>query len=207
MERSRIISRSRRWAGAAVAVAVAGMVVGGCTIEATANDTEFDTTHPAVPFNVTVDVPFDLGEGGNALRVTVMSISPFDQTPEHFPRLRVAMRSENDSDRTLDNPDVQLHCDESSIGGEWYGGSTWEIQAGLRSGESREGEVYVGFPAKAEDSQYSVASCSNAYLSITGIRWNDRQTYEARIVVPPEVIDGAVDAPVGEHLPRPRPQS
>ena len=186
------------------------VVVAGCAIEATeatGKDTAFDQTHPAVPFSVTADVPFDLGEGKDALRVTVLNVSAFDQTPEHFPRLRVAMRSENDSDRTLSNPDIQLRCDESTIGGEWYGGSTWEIDALLRAGESREGEVYVGFPAKSPDSQYSVASCTNGYLAITGTRWNDRQTYEARMVVPPEVIEASIDAPIGQHLPRPRPLS
>lgn len=179
----------------------------GCTIEASNKDTAFDTTHPPVPFEVAMTTPFDLGEAPDAVRITVLNVSAFDQTPEHFPRLRVAMRSENDSDRSLANPDIQLHCDESPVGGEWYGGSTWEINAVLRSGETSEGEVYVGFPAKGELSQYPVASCTNAYLTLTGTRWNDRQKYEARLTVPTDVIDAAIDAPIGVHLPLPRPQT
>jgi len=181
--------------------------VAGCAGTTPDVGAEFDKTHPPVPFSVTEGTAFDLGEGQDTVRLTVMHISEFDQTPEHFPRLRIAMRSENTSDRTLNNPDLQLHCDESPVGGEWYGGSTWEIDAILKSGETREGEVYIGFPPKTDRSQYAVASCTNAYIAITGTRWNDRQTFEARITVPPEVIQAAIDAPIGEHLPRPRPQN
>lgn len=188
-------------AGAAIAV-LAGA---SCAQNTVQFRPDFDTVTDPVPFDVKLGDSFDLGDPGNVIRLVILNIDAFDQTPERFPRLRVAVRSENVSDRTLNNPDVQLFCDEATSGGGYHGGSTWEMNAVIKPGEFREGELYLGFPPKDSNPQYSIASCSNPRIIFTGTNWNTRQQFQARFEVPVEVIDAAIEARIGVNLPLPPP--
>jgi hypothetical protein len=146
-----------------------------------------------------------LGVGINHFGVdtNLLRIESFDQSVDAFPRLRVILRSENLTDQVMRNPAVELWCDESEDGGEWFLGSTWEAHALLPPAEVSEGEIIVGFPHKPESERYPVASCSNARVKVIGENTADRQQSVAVYAVEPEVIDEAIDAPRGRQLPLP----
>ena len=135
--------------------------------------------------------------------VNVLRIESFDQSPDAFPRLRAIIRSENTSELMARNPAVELWCDESEEGGEWYLGSTWEAYALLPPAEVTEGEIIFGFPHKPESDRYSVASCSNARVKVIAEKTSDRQESIAVYALEPEIIDEAIDAPRGRRLPLP----
>lgn len=137
------------------------------------------------------------------VEVTVLSIDAFDRSPEGFPRLQVAVRSENTTFGPVRNPDAELVCDEVPVGGEWWNGSTWEANSLLGPGEVNEGLVYVGFPSLADRPEYPVPTCTNARAVLTATDVTDRSETQLVYPVEAEVIDAAIDALLGNPLPLP----
>ena len=133
--------------------------------------------------------------------VTMMSVVAYTQNPSGFPRLVVAMRSENTTDRMLRNPAAELQCDEGPDGGDWYNGSTWEADGLLPAGNVNEGQLYLGFPAKPGASGYPVPTCTNPQIVMTLTDDSTRQQHLIKFAVDPSVIQNAIQAPIGPELP------
>jgi hypothetical protein len=112
------------------------------------------------------------------------------------------MRSQNTTLDRKRNPDVSLHCEEAPKGGDWYAGSTWDINGQLAPGAVDEGVLYVGFPHKAEP-RYPVARCTDAHLVVTGTRSADRAKISVTVPVPAATISKAIDQPRGRPMPLP----
>jgi len=127
---------------------------------------------------------------------TVIGLEAFDQSAEGFPRLRATIRSENGLDVPSENPDVAMHCDESTEPGDWYRGSTWEANGIIGTGRVLEGQIILGFPPKEDALRYPVPTCTKGVVEVTGTDPLDR---DRKIItsydVPPEMIATAIDAP------------
>ena len=147
----------------------------------------------------TVGTPVDLF----GVDFDVLSIAEFEQSPEAFPRLRMTIRTENTTEKSLRNPDVKLWCDEATEGGEWYMGSTWEANALLPPQEVNEGEIYVGFPRKPDADRYPVPTCTNPRVVVTATDTTDRRRQVATYRIDPDLIETAIAAPRGRPLPLP----
>lgn len=141
----------------------------------------------------------DVSAGG--VMATVVDILPFDQSPSGVPRIQLVMRSENLTDHEVDNPDLDLRCDESPKNGDWYRGSTWEPNQLLPVNRVAQGEVVVGFPLRAKSSDYPVVTCTNPRVRLTlrGVRDEPPVAYD--YPVPAEVIAEALRRPRGTTLP------
>ena len=181
----------------ALAVAVAAMLIlSSCTKEAPPDPAL--TAGPTIRAGV-IGKPEDLF----GVKVSVVRIEAFSQSPESFPRLRVTMRSENQSEFDQQNPDVQLKCDESDKGGDWFLGSTWEPSGRLAKGVVNEGMVILGFPHKPSNPRYALPNCTNARVELTA---NEPGTFASVVVAYPVGADIAADAerqPLGPSLPLP----
>ena len=134
----------------------------------------------------------------------VIDVVTFSQTPTAFPRLAVTLRSENTTDRRSQNPDVQLQCDESATGGDWYRGSTWEPSGLVDAGSVNEGIVYIAFPAKPGNNKYSVPTCTGARLVVTGTDMSTRARVIVDYPISADIINEAVNQPKGPSLPLPQ---
>lgn len=181
---------------AAAAMIAAVTLVAGCTKESPPN-AALDSG-PSVRAGV-IGKPEDLF----GVRVSVVRIEVFSQSPDSFPRLRVTMRSENQSSFDQQNPDVQLKCDESRDGGDWFLGSTWEPSGRLAKGVVNEGMVIVGFPHKPANPRYVVPNCTNARVQLMA---DEPGTFRSVIVDYPVGADISADAerqPLGPNLPLP----
>jgi hypothetical protein len=135
--------------------------------------------------------------------LTVMTIDAYTQTPTGFPRLVLAVRSDNTTDKMLRNPDAELDCDEASQGGDWYNGSTWEANGLLPAGNVNEGQLYLGFPSKPSSTDYPVPTCTNPRIVMT---FTDDETLQQHVVKFPvdlTVVQEAIAAPLGPELPLP----
>ncbi len=137
------------------------------------------------------------------VHVTMMTVDPYTQTPTGFPRLVVAVRSENTTDRMLRNPKTELQCEEGAGGGEWYNGSTWEADGLLPPGNVNEGQLYLGFPAKRGAPDYPVPTCTNPQIVMTLTNDSTLQQHVVKFPVDLKVIQEAIQAPLGPELPLP----
>ncbi|MEI2654376.1 MAG: hypothetical protein V9G12_19895 [Microthrixaceae bacterium] len=72
------------------------------------NDATPTTTAPVPQAGV---LGQDVTYGG--VVVTVVSVAPFDQSPNGTPWIKAVMRSENVSDSVQKNPNLELICDET----------------------------------------------------------------------------------------------
>jgi hypothetical protein len=135
--------------------------------------------------------------------ITMMTVDPYTQTPTGFPRLVLAVRSENTTDRMLRNPQAELRCDEAADGGNWYNGSTWEADGLLPAGNVNEGQLYLGFPAKRGSSDYPVPTCTNPQIVMTLTNDSTLQQHMIKFPVDLSVIQEAIQAPLGLELPLP----
>jgi hypothetical protein len=151
---------------------------------------------PAAPTAGGLDEALDLG----GVVVTIRSIEVFTRAPTGFPRLKINLRSTNTSTIRRFNPSVRLFCHESPRAGDWHLGSTWEPEGLIGAGEILEGVLYVGFPAKADDGQFAVATCTDASLHLISDRSVTGQPRERQVPVPPNLITAALVAPLGEQL-------
>jgi hypothetical protein len=131
----------------------------------------------------------------------MMSVDAYAQNPAGFPRLVVAMRSENTTDKMLRNPAAELQCDENTDGGDWFTGSTWEADGLLPAGNVNEGQLYLGFPPKPGASAYPVPTCTNPQIVLTLTNDSTRQQHLIKFAVEPSVITDAIQAPLGLELP------
>lgn len=188
-----------RRTSAIVAVAAAGLVLGGCvsTEEVGGSD------NPTPPTTTVVPTVGSTGTDVTAAGVvaTVVDIAPFDQSPVGVPRIAAVMRSENLTDHVTHNPDVTLRCDETSETGDWYRGSTWEPNTVLPVNVVSQGQVIIGFPPKSDNPEYPVVTCTGAALRMTieGVRGEPSTVVD--IPVPDEVLRAAVLRPRGPTLP------
>jgi hypothetical protein len=181
-----------------LAVALALGAVGCSRTKATPDD--------AAPLPAPTVATGEIGQTTNLMGVdiTLMSVDSYTQTPKGFPRLVLAVRSENTTDRALRNPQTELRCDESPDGGDWYNGSTWEADGLLPAGNVNEGQLYVGFPSKpGTRDNYAVAACTNPQVVMTLMEDSTLQQHILRFAVDPSVVAKAVDAPLGPELPLP----
>jgi hypothetical protein len=180
-----------------VAVAI-GFVAIGCSQTKATSDA-------ANPLPTPTEAQGELGKTISVMGVdiTMMTVDPYTQTPTGFPRLVVAVRSENTTDRMLRNPQVELQCDEAADGGEWYNGSTWEADGLLPAGNVNEGQLYLGFPSKRGAPDYPVPTCTNPQIVMT--LTNDATLQQHVITYPVDltVIQQAIEAPLGPELPLP----
>jgi hypothetical protein len=190
-------ARRRRPAVAAALVAVLlALLLAGCTKDAP-SDPSLD------PAPVRREGAIGRSEDLFGVALVVTGITEFSQSPKGFPRLAVALRSQNTTLRPGRNPVVQLHCHEAAAGGDWYAGSTWEANGYLDPGEVDEGVIYVGFPAKTSNPSYSVARCTDAEVVVTATRDSDRARIIVSVPVPPPPIGKAIDQPRGPEMPLP----
>jgi hypothetical protein len=180
-----------------VAVAVALLAVGCSQKEATRD--------AAAPLPAPTMTRGKLGSTVSVMgvNVTMMTVDAYTQTPTGFPRLVVAVRSENTTDKMLRNPDTELQCDEASQGGDWYNGSTWEAGGLLPAGNVNEGQLYLGFPAKPSSDNYPVPTCTNPRIVMTLTDDSTLQQHVIRFPVDVAVIQQAIEAPLGPNLPLP----
>lgn len=137
------------------------------------------------------------------VKFNMNDLTVFSQSPTAFPRLRLAVRSENTSGRDQQNPDVQLVCDESPQGGDWYSGSTWEPNGLLANGLVNQGEVIVGFPRKPQNPRYVVPDCTAAHVSVIATDPGNGGTLTVNYPVGADLIAEAVRAPIGPGRPLP----
>lgn len=190
--------RRQRALGRVAVLVLAVASLAGCTDEAPP-DPKLDPE--PVEREGAIGQPEDLF----GVEVEVVAVSEFSQSVDGFPRLAVSMRSNN---ATLDrkrNPFVELRCEEARKGGDWFAGSTWNVNAQLAPGATHEGVLYVGFPHK-EEPRYPVARCTDARLVITGIRSADRAKVIVSVPVPAATISKAIDQPRGRPMPLPNRQ-
>ena len=187
---SRVVRR-----GVALA-AVVCVLVTGCTKEAPP-DADVD----AKP--VVRDGVIGKSEDLFGVEVSVVRIEAFSQSPDAFPRLRVTMRSENRSAFEQQNPDVQLKCDESKEGGDWFLGSTWEPSGRLAKGVVNVGLVIIGFPHKPNNERYVVPNCTNAHVQLTASKPGSFQTLVVNYPVGADIAAEAERQPLGPSLPLP----
>ncbi len=159
------------------------------------------------PLNLdTTPVPAVAGVPGTPVRhdgmeFDLLSIRPFDQSPEAVPRLALVIRSDNYGRQWIRNPEVTLRCDESSDPGDWFQGSTWESKGLVPTGEVREGRLLIGFPRKHDAPEYNVASCTNARVVATmaGVDVPQVVNYPVDDIT----IREAIRQPRGHELPLP----
>jgi hypothetical protein len=172
----------------AALVATVAVAAGACSKELPAKSSPDDVVEQAGTIGNAVDY-FEI-EG------TMLDMEAFDQSADGFPRLRVTMRTQNNLKVPWENPDVAIHCDESSSPGDWYDGSTWEANGILPGGRVHEGQIIVGFPPKDGASRYPVPTCTNAIVAVTGTDPLDRdRKIISNYSVPPEMVTEAIDAP------------
>ncbi len=133
----------------------------------------------------------------------MLDITPFERSPRDVPRIRVVMRTENVSSVLQDNPDVELLCDETSLAGDWFGGSTFEPNSTLPINAVSEGEVYVGFPLRGDSPEYPVVTCTNARLHLTVHSTTSKAPRVIDVPVPASLIDETIRRPKGPQLPLP----
>src|SRR5215218_5241903 len=126
----------------AALVATVGVAAGGCTTgqEVPSHTAPDDVVRQSGTLGTPVDY---FGVEG-----TMLSMEPFDQSYDGFPRLRVTMRTQNHLKVPWEDPNVAIRCDESAERSEWYTGSTWEANGILAGGRIHEGQIIVGFPPK-----------------------------------------------------------
>ena len=178
-----------------MAVLLAVVVAAGCSKEAPPD--------PALdPEPVHRDGSVGRAEDLFGVSVEVMGVEEFTQSPDGFPRLAVSMRSHNTTLDRKRNPEVALHCKEAQKGGDWFSGSTWDVNGQLAPGAVDEGVLYVGFPHKSEP-RYPVARCTDARLLVTGTRTSDRAQIVVSVPVPAPTISKAIDQPRGRPMPLP----
>ena len=181
-----------------VAAALALCVMGvGCT-------EEIGPRPDLDPPDVTRSGSIGTAEDFFGMSTRVVDVATFSQTPNGFPRLAVTLRSENTTDRRSQNPDIQLKCDESPTGGDWYRGSTWEPSGLVDAGSVNEGIVYIAFPAKPGNLRYSVPTCTGAQLMVTGTDMPTRARVIVGYPISADVINEAVNQPQGPSLPLPQ---
>jgi hypothetical protein len=180
-----------------VAVAVALCAV-GCSQTKAAPDA-------AAPLPKATLARGELGQSVTVMgvKLTMMTVDPYTQNPKGFPRIVVAMRSENTTDRMLRNPDAELRCDEAPDGGEWYSGSTWEADGLLPAGNVNEGQLYLGFPAKSGTTDYPVPTCTNPQIVMTLTNDSTLQQHVVKFPVDGNVVQQAIGEPIGPELPLP----
>ncbi len=135
--------------------------------------------------------------------VTVVRVDAFTKSPQGFPRLAVTVRSRNSGTIRRENPDLQVRCDESPRGGDWFLGSTWEPSSLIDGGGRSEGVAYLGFPSKPENDRFTVPTCTGPKLTFIRLDDTTDQRIEVSIPVPDSVIAEAIDAPAGPALPLP----
>jgi hypothetical protein len=180
-----------------VAVAIAFAAI-GCTSTQTKATADAAAPLPR-PTQTTGQLGTTISMMGVA--ITMMSVDAYTQNPSGFPRLVVAMRTENTTDRALRNPQAELQCDEGPDGGDWYTGSTWEADGILPAGNVNEGQLYLGFPAKQGASGYPVPTCTNPQIVMTLTDDSTRQQHLIKFAVQPSVITDAIAEPLGFELP------
>ena len=186
----------RRRLSAALALALATSVAGSCTKDA-----------PSTP-ELDPSPVFRSGSVGNeeslgGVDATMAQVDAFTTSPQGFPRLAVTVSSRNTGTVRRENPDVQLRCDESPRGGDWFLGSTWEPSSLIDGGGRSEGVVYLGFPAKPEDGRFTVPTCTGAKLTLIRVDDETGQRIEVAIPLPEDLISDAIDAATGPALPLP----
>lgn len=161
------------------------------------NATPTTTTVPTEPGTFGADVQYE------GVLATVLSVAPFDQSPDGVPRIKVVMRVENTSGWVQRNPDLRLLCDESTNAGDWFLGSTWEPNVALPVNAVAQGEVIIGFPLKADSPEYPLVACAGARLRLTMVdsRTPVKRTYD--FPVDQGVIAEAAKRPRGPALPLP----
>lgn len=140
---------------------------------------------------------------GPSVSATVYAITPFEQSIQNVPRIKVSVRAENTSSAAQENPDLLLYCDESPHGGDWYEGSTWEPAGLLPVNAISQGEVIIGFPLKGDNPEYHVVSCTNPTVRMTITTSGSRERLVVNYPVEPEVITDALRAPRAPLLPLP----
>ena len=179
-------------------LAVGLAVVAACSRDYRSELGPLKLEHPAKPDMVgQIGVPVTY----NGVEFTMLNVTAFDQSPNAVPRLQLTIRTDNAGHDTNRNPDVGLHCDESTAAGEWFQGSTWESKGLLPTGEVREGVLLEGFPRKANATQYNLVSCTNARIIVTmsGVDVPQRVIYAVDAVT----ISEAIRRPRGPNLPLP----
>ena len=188
--------------------AAAGVVVLGlsATLGACVSIEEYDGSFKAAP--TTAPLPIqraaiseDIVKDG--MEVTVLDISPFDQSPFQTPRINVIVRTENLSRVPQQNPDIELLCDETTNAGDWYLGSTFEPNALLPVNAVSEGETIIGFPLKGKNPEYSVVSCTTPRIRLTIRVAGIEAPSLVEIPVSDDVISAATRRPRGPNLPLP----
>ena len=175
-----------RWLAALVATAA--VVAGGCTSEIARPPAPDDVVRQVGMLGTPVDY--------YGVDATVLGMEAYDQSADGFPRLRVTVRSQSHLDVPWENPAVVIRCDESSLPGDWYRGSTWEANGILPGGRIHEGQIIVGFPPKENADRYPVPTCTNGDVEVTGTDPldRDRKTVTS-YAIPPDMIRTAIDAP------------
>ena len=183
------------------------MLVAGLVASAAACTQQKDSPGAGAPFVQPEERRGTLGETETLadVDVNVLLIESFEQSVNHFPRLKLTVRSENSSSRMLRNPDMELWCDEAEEGGEWFLGSTWEANGLLPGGGGvSEGEIFLGFPPKPDAERYPVATCTNARVKMIATNEADRSQEVVVYPVSSAIIKEAIDAPVGRAMPLPQ---
>lgn len=185
----------------ALAALVAAVLTAGCVstdeIGGKNNPTPTTTPPPTEVGTLGVDVE------GDAVLTTVYAITPFEQSIDNVPRIKVSMRTENTSSVVQDNPDVLLYCDESPHGGDWFEGSTWEPIGLLPVNAVSQGEVIIGFPQKGDNPEYHVVSCTNPTVRVIITAARSTVPLVVNYPVDPQVITDALRAPRAPLLPLP----
>ncbi|HNI34064.1 MAG TPA: hypothetical protein PLV93_01630 [Microthrixaceae bacterium] len=185
---------------------VAALVVGACSIVGCVSTNEVGGSENATP--TTTTVPTEPGTFGadvqyEGVLATVVSVVPFDQSPNGVPRIKVVVRVENTSGWVQRNPDLRLLCDETTNTGDWFLGSTWEPNVALPVNAVSQGEVIIGFPQKGKSPEYPLVACTGARLRLTMVdsRTPVKRTYD--YPVDQGVIAEAAKRPRGPALPLP----
>ncbi len=180
----------RRIALSVVAVAAGALALASCSKSLPQSDDPGTVVRQVGVIGVPVD---DYG-----ISVTVLHIDAGDQSPTGFPRVVVTIRSESKRTGPGDNPDVGLRCDEAPTEGDWFKTSTWQPNSVLPAGNVYEGQIVMGFPAKAGTSTYPVATCTNARVVVTAE--NPSNSQDQTVVSYPvdaATIAAAIDAERG----------
>jgi len=182
-----------------VAIAVGLMFVSSCS-------RDYQSSYGPLKLENQTPLPDITGVVGTPVRhdgmeFDLLSIRPFDQSPKAVPRLALVIRTDNYGRQWSRNPEVTLHCDESTDTGDWFQGSTWESKGLVPTGEVREGQLLLGFARKHDAPGYNVASCTNARIVATmaGVDLPQVVNYP----VDDLVIRQAIRQPRGPELPLP----
>lgn len=189
-----------RRALALACIAVAALTSGCVSVDEVGgknNPTPTTTPPPTQAGTLGVDV------AGEAVLTTVYAITPFEQSIDNVPRIKVSVRTENTSSSVQDNPDVLLYCDETPHGGDWFEGSTWEPTGLLPVNAVSQGEVIIGFPQKGDNPEYHVVSCTNPTVRVTITAARSTVPLVVNYAVDPQVITDALRAPKAPLLPLP----